>query len=292
VTTVDPAMSVVVPSRDRPDALAACLVALEQQTAPSYEVIVVDDASVDAHAVASTVARFSRARLVVADGRGPAAARNRGAEAARAPIVCFTDDDCRPGPQWLDAIARRMGEACVVAGPTRVESDDPIVTASQTVTNHLTESSFDPSRRRVRFAPTSNLSVRADLFRSLPFDERFPLAAGEDREWCGRLVELDVAIEFEPVAWVVHHPDLSLARFWRQQVRYGQGAYRLHRHRGAGDRLQPVGFYTGLVRAGFRHGVRAGALVVLAQFATALGLVRAALADRRAGPESSAGRPG
>ena len=62
-------MSVVVPSRDRPDALAACLVALDQQTAASYEVVVVDDASVDTHAVASTVARFPRARLVVADGQ-------------------------------------------------------------------------------------------------------------------------------------------------------------------------------------------------------------------------------
>ena len=277
-------MSVVVPSRDRPDALDACLVALEQQTAASYEVVVVDDASVDAHAVASTVARFPRARLVVADGRGPAAARNRGAEAARAPVVCFTDDDCRPGPQWLEAIARRMADARVVAGPTRTEDGDPIVTASQTVTNHLTESSFDASRRRVRFAPTSNLAVRTDLFRSLRFDERFPLAAGEDREWCRRLAVRDIPIEFEPAAWVVHQPDLSLARFWRQQVRYGQGAYRLHRDREPGDRLQPLGFYTGLVRAGFAHGPSAGALVVLAQFATAFGLARAALAARRTAP--------
>ena len=145
-----------------------------------------------------------------------------------------------------------MADARVVAGPTRIEHGDPIVTASQTVTNHLTESSFDPSRRRVRFAPTSNLAVRTDLFRSLPFDERFPLAAGEDREWCRRLAELDIPIEFEPAAWVVHHPDLSLARFWRQQVRYGQGAYRLHRDREPGDRFQPLGFYTGLGACRFR----------------------------------------
>ena len=154
--------------------------------------------------------------------------------------------------------------------------------ASQTVTNHLTESSFDASRRRVRFAPTSNLAVRTDLFRSLPFDERFPLAAGEDREWCRRLVERDIAIEFAPEAWVIHQPDLSLARFWRQQVRYGQGAYRLHRDQEPGDRLQPLGFYTGLVRAGFAHGARAGALVVLAQLATAFGLATAALTEARA----------
>ena len=282
MTAVAPAISVVVPSRDRPDALAACLVALDQQAAASYEIVVVDDASVDAHAVASTVARFSRARLVVADGRGPAAARNRGAEAARAPVVCFTDDDCRPGTHWLDAIARRMTDARVVAGPTRVEHGDPIVTASQTVTNHLTESSFDASRRRVRFAPTSNLAVRTDIFRSLPFDERFPLAAGEDREWCRRLVELHIPIEFEPEAWVVHQPDLSLARFWRQQVRYGEGAYRLHRDQEPGDRLQPLRFYTGLLRAGFRHGATTGALVLLAQFATASGLTRAALTEARA----------
>ena len=58
-----------------------------------------------------------------------------------------------------------------------------------------------------------------------------------------------------PDAVVVHSPRLTLRRFWRQQVRYGRGAYRF-----AGARLprpHGVGFYVSLARAGcFADGLR------------------------------------
>ena len=69
-----PRVSVVVPTRDRPDRLAICLAALERQTVPELEIVVVDDASRDAAAVAAVVAAAPRARLVRGTGRGPAAA--------------------------------------------------------------------------------------------------------------------------------------------------------------------------------------------------------------------------
>jgi glycosyltransferase involved in cell wall biosynthesis len=52
----DPALSVVVPTRDRPTALERCLAALARQTAPSLEVVVVDDAAGDPEAVGAAVA--------------------------------------------------------------------------------------------------------------------------------------------------------------------------------------------------------------------------------------------
>ena len=86
---------------------------------------------------------------------------------------------------------------------------------------------------------------------------------------------------YEPGARVTHHQDLSWRRFWRQQERYGRGAYAYRRADTAGDRgLQPPGFYLGLVRAGFAAGVAAGLLVLVAQVATAAGVARAALAAR------------
>ena len=35
---------------------------------------------------------------------GPAKARNRGWRAAAAPLVAFTDDDCRPSTTWLQEL--------------------------------------------------------------------------------------------------------------------------------------------------------------------------------------------
>lgn len=280
-----PALSVVVPTRDRPGSLAACLGAIAAQDAPSFEIVVVDDASVDGEAVAQVVgAATPLARVLRGEGRGPAAARNLGAEHARGAILCFTDDDCRPVRGWLTAVQRRMatGEQVVVGPTVNGRDDDPCASASQTITNHLVESSLDSARGIVSFAPTSNLAARASLLARFRFDEGYPLAAGEDREWCRRVTGAGVAIAYEPDAVVRHHPDLNLRAFWRQQVRYGRGAHRFHDERDAGPQLQAPAFYTGLLRKGFEQGVRVGSLVALAQAATAVGMGSAWLADRRA----------
>lgn len=283
MTAADPSVSVVVPTRDRADRLVACLAALEAQSCRSFEVVVVDDASVDAAAVATVVATAPHARLLHGTGRGPAAARNAGAAAALAPVLCFTDDDCRPVPGWLDALARRIGAgADAVAGPTRNGvPGDPFATASQAITNHLVDESLDPSTGRLGFAPTSNLACRAELHRALPFDEGYPLAAGEDRDWCARLADRGATLVLEPSAVVVHHHDLSARGYWRQQLRYGRGAHRYHRERPAAAGWPPLRFYTGLLRAGLAHGPRVGTLVVAAQVAVATGLVQEAIAARR-----------
>ena len=78
-----------------------------------------------------------------------------------------------------------------------------------------------------------------------------------------------------------HHQELSPAGFWRQQVRYGRGAYRFRAGHGTLRRPEPPSFYLGLLRRGFRDGVRAGVLVGVAQVATAVGMVQEAAATRR-----------
>jgi glycosyltransferase involved in cell wall biosynthesis len=282
---MDPLLSVVVPTRDRPARLAACLAALERQTSPQLEIVVVDDASRDARAVADAVAAAPRARLVHGAGRGPAAARNAGVRAARAPVICFTDDDCEPVPGWAHALQRRItaDRADAAAGPTRNGRPGSVLaSASQAVATHLAEATIDPATSRMRFAPTSNLACRTEVCRAIPFDERYPLAAGEDRDWCARLIGAGHALVFEPAALVCHHQELSPAGFWRQQLRYGRGAYRFRSDHGMLLRLEAPRFYAGLLRRGLAHGPRAGALICVAQAATALGMGLEAIAEARA----------
>lgn len=255
-------VTVVVPTRDRPAALAECLRALA-----GADVVVVDDASVDAEAVAA-VAEAAGARLVVGEGRGPAAARNLGVSVADGEVVCFTDDDCRPRPGWVDALVAGLGDAAAAAGPT--VATGTVATAAQVVTNHLLLSSLHDGR--LGFAPTSNLAVRREVAERLPFDESFPLAAGEDRDWCDRLTGAGEVLAYAPDAVVDHHPDLDLTGFWRQQQRYGRGS--VHYRSARGEGLAPLGFYAGLVRRGFAEGPAAGALVLLAQVATGVGAAR------------------
>jgi glycosyltransferase involved in cell wall biosynthesis len=121
-----PHVSVIVPARDAARTLARTLRGLErQESAPDFEVIVVDDGSRD-----DTPALAARSP-VVADvlaggGKGPAAARNAGAARARSGSFGFLDSDCEPAPGWLAAGAVALEHADLVQGMVRPRPEEPI----------------------------------------------------------------------------------------------------------------------------------------------------------------------
>jgi cellulose synthase/poly-beta-1,6-N-acetylglucosamine synthase-like glycosyltransferase len=111
------------------------------------------------------------------------------------------------------------------------------------------------------------------------FDAQFPVAGGEDRDWCARFAEAGLTLVAEPSAVVAHRQTLTLARFVRQQVNYGRGAYLFRRRHSSARRLAPLGFYRGLLATAFQRSVAVGGLVCLAQVATAVGYSLAAVAE-------------
>lgn len=115
------------PTYQRADRLGRLLGALEAQDHPAerFEVIVVDDASMDhtSEVLAAAIERGAIDLRVVRQpvNQGPAPARNAGARAARAPIVAFIDDDCTPEPGWVAGLVRafaRDDELGVAQGRT------------------------------------------------------------------------------------------------------------------------------------------------------------------------------
>lgn len=92
----DPEITIVVSSRNRAELLPIALRSVQQQDFAAFECIVVDDDSTDdAVATAQSFAAVDpRFRILHHDSAmGPSAARNAGLAAARAPYVCFLDDD-------------------------------------------------------------------------------------------------------------------------------------------------------------------------------------------------------
>jgi GT2 family glycosyltransferase len=281
----EPEISVVVPTRGRPESLARCLTALDAQTArDSLEVIVVDDAEGGRDAAEGVTGEGPGRRLVRGEGRGAAAARNLGTTAARAPLVLFTDDDCEPRPDWAERLAAALrGETAAVAGSTVAASGgDPLALASQHVADYLTGFTLDRAGR-TRFAPSSNLGCRAEVLARIPFDEGYPGSGGEDRDWCARLIESGHELVFVPDALVAHHQELTLGGFWRKHIGYGRGARMFHRRHGFPDTNGISGFHARLVWDAFRRGPAVGGLVCLAQVATAAGFVRQAVSDGQSG---------
>ncbi|MBV9486999.1 MAG: glycosyltransferase family 2 protein [Frankiaceae bacterium] len=104
-----PRVSVVIPTYNRADLCARLLRTLADQTigCDAFEVIVVDDCSNDDTTdvlkalVPELPYRLRPMRTAANGGAGPA--RNLGWPTAQAPIVAFTDDDCVPAPNWLEA---------------------------------------------------------------------------------------------------------------------------------------------------------------------------------------------
>lgn len=108
-----PRISVVLATRDRADRLRTAVQSVRSQSYDHWELIVVDDGSVDGTpAVLEAVAADDeRIRVLRADGAGAGAARNAGLDAATGGWVAFLDDDNVMAPDWLRAIAEFTGRS-------------------------------------------------------------------------------------------------------------------------------------------------------------------------------------
>lgn len=252
-----PAVSVIVPTYNRPERLGACLNALARLDAPEggFEVVVVDDGS-PVHA-ASVAAPF-RDRLAVEvirqENAGPAAARNRGAARARGALLAFTDDDCQPSTGWLRAYAEAARERpghLLIGTTTNMLRSNPFAEASQLLIDYLYEY-YGPESGRSLLVASNNMALPAEAYRAMGgFDERFGRAAAEDRDFSARWHEAGRPAARVPEAVVEHTHEMGFREYWRQHATYGRGAARYHRlraSRGAADVTpEPLRFYLDLV---------------------------------------------
>jgi glycosyltransferase involved in cell wall biosynthesis len=167
-------VSVIIPARDAAPTLERTLRALEAQKLDrGFEVIVVDDGSRDE--TAAIARRYDGLVRLIRneDSRGPGAARNRGAEEARGPMLAFTDADCFPTPGWLAHGLDALAHADLVQG--RVEPDP---TAQRTPFDRTLSVESDSG-----FYQTANLFARRETFEALGGFRDWVLEARPDRRW-------------------------------------------------------------------------------------------------------------
>lgn len=97
-----PTVSVVIPVKDDASELARCLRALQLQSRPAHEIIVVDNASADGSA---QVAHAAGARVIRCDHPGIPAAAAAGYDAAAGEVILRLDADCVPSRTWIEAMS-------------------------------------------------------------------------------------------------------------------------------------------------------------------------------------------
>jgi GT2 family glycosyltransferase len=198
--------SVIIPTCNRNFELELCLQRLHPKSqsilASEYEVIVTDD-GFDSTAESIVAEGYPWVRWTRGPMRGPAANRNHGARLAKGDWLVFTDDDCLPEPNWLEAYANRAvsgfevleGSTLPYGERTRVDQECPI-------------------NQWGGLLWSCNFAVRKDVFTRLGgFDECFPAAAMEDVDFNVRICKAGVATSFVSNA-IVFHP-------WRREKHGG-----------------------------------------------------------------------
>ncbi|MEW6492593.1 MAG: glycosyltransferase [Cyanobacteriota bacterium] len=219
-------VSVVVPTFKRPELLSRCLAALSQQDfePTAYEVIIVDDAASAetkqlvenwrptqtrvkvAQVQGGSVATESSEQnafppspsfryIPVTGTHGPAAARNVGWRAAYGEIIAFTDDDCIPDRNWLNAGVSAFEEGVVgVWGRTIVPLPD-----------RPTDYELNAARLALGEFVTANCFYRRDAIASIGgFDERFTAPWREDSDLFFTLLKRGSQFVHAPDAIIVH----------------------------------------------------------------------------------------
>jgi glycosyltransferase involved in cell wall biosynthesis len=181
-------LSVVIPVLDGGDNFGRCLAALEASTRSPDEVIVVDDGSTDG---SGDLARRHGARVVRLDGppRGPAFARNRGAEAAVGDVLVFLDADVAVHPDTLARVERHLAEQPQLAALFGSYDADPPARGLVTRYKNLLHHYVHQHARREAFTFWAGCgAIRRDVLAALGgFDEGYARPAIEDIELGARL---------------------------------------------------------------------------------------------------------
>lgn len=213
-------ISIIICTRNRAEQLVCTLNALEECLLPNsvggpVELLVVDNASTDdtARVVHNWVSRHYSVRYLYEPRIGKGSAFNAAVGAALGNILVFTDDDVRPGPEWLRAHVECYANAEVAAVQGRVAlefAESPPDWMTSTHRSFLAEAEFGDAVVFPFYAALigANMSVRRSVVIAVgPFNPLLgPGRAGfaDDTEFSERLVALGLKQMYQPQASVSH----------------------------------------------------------------------------------------
>jgi len=234
--------SVVIPTFNRQETLRQCLIALQEQDYPDYEVIVIDDGSTDK--TAEIIAQeFPQVRYFRQQNQGPAVARNYGIQEAIGEIIAFTDDDCLPPKDWLTRLADGYKRYPYVVGVGGI-----LQATQETINSNIfaryeyynTTQLYEAKDKEVvggfecPAGGTANMSyLRQTLLDVNGFDENFPVAAGEDADIKLRICNKGYKLLYLPIV-VIHKQEYNWPRFRHQCYVRGIGANYFEQKHGSG----------------------------------------------------------
>ncbi len=213
----EPLASFIVCTRNRAEALEACIRSIERacRSHPTVtsELVVVDNGSTDGTAewLMRTAATSSLAMTLVTEPRpGLATARNAGMERSCGRILIFVDDDCEVDCRYLQDLERHYatGERFIIRGG-RVELGGSL-DLPFTIKRSQRRERFTPDIHPGGFILGCNMTMHREIALQVGrFDERLgagsALKSAEDTDYLVRAFQLGIPIEYVPDMTVLHY---------------------------------------------------------------------------------------
>ncbi len=216
-----PSISVIVPTYNRARVLQDCLKALDEQTlaASDMEVIVADDGSTDdTPKLLGEITTNYQLRSIRQQNEGPATARNRAIELARAPLLLMLNDDAildvGTVAGHLDHYRQTLNAHRAMVGPCRIHEPAGAKDVAPTLDRfHL----LLPQNHHDVVTPckftdfvTANLSVSKQAVDEIGgYDTEFPYPAGEDIDLGYKLTRRGLQLHFDPGLGSEHRHSFS-----------------------------------------------------------------------------------
>ena len=264
-----PAVSVVVPTRNRAGYLEVALRSLaEQEGEVPHEVVVVDDRSTDETREVAVRAGVRHVGSGTAGGLN--AARNAGVDATTGPIVAFIDDDVWVPPGWLGALAAGADAhpgADAFGGPIRARLEGPAPRGCGRESAPITTLDLGAGDREAEMVWGANFAVRRAAFgRFGRFDDAVG-GHGDEEDWLLALRAAGGRIMYLARAGLDHRragDDSRLRSLTRAAWHRGRAARRTDSRRGSAPgtarelrNVAGAGWHT--VRRACPHGLIMGA---------------------------------
>ena len=223
--------SIIIPVYNRPDEVGELLQSLCEQTVKDFEVIIVEDGSVNpCKDVCDKYADILSLHYYAKENSGPGQSRNYGAERANGTYVIILDSDVVLPPTYLQAVEDELTQQPCEAfgGPDAAHPDfTPVQKAiSYSMTSFFTTGGIRGGKAKLdKFYPRSyNMGIRHDIYLELGGFTK--MRFGEDIDFSYRIVEAGYKPRLFPEAWVWHKRRTDFTKFFRQV--YNSGIARIN----------------------------------------------------------------
>jgi|GEM_PF-2183723 len=229
-------ISVIIPTRNRPQRLLCCLNSLlRQDFSEAYEIIIVDDGSQEAcvrecreiiaHAGCKNV------KYLITPASGPGAARIFGGMRAEGDILAFIDDDCMALPDWLSNISQAFrgdNDLSMMGGPLILQFSENSpwkilneyfkLVANGEKSHYFSKYEFSPFNTLV----TANMAVRKSDYMKDALPQKYSYL-GDDTGLFYAFLKARKKIYFDSRVQVFHlYTEKLLELLIRKCYRYGK----------------------------------------------------------------------